>query len=118
MRITAMMTMAVLAGASGWAGESRTAAEPKVTACITLEQHQVESKQAQGIATKMFADIGVQVEWRTNKKSCAANGVIVIKLTEHTPRGYRPAVRRKRQAPDIHVLVGKPGSLLAGGRVP
>jgi hypothetical protein len=55
-----------------------------------LGLHSGESYRAQGIATKMFADVGVQVEWRTNGPSCKANGVIVIKLTEDTPRGYRP----------------------------
>ena len=90
MRITAMMTIAALMGASGWAGESRTAAGPKVLVCMTLDQHPTESYQAQGIATRMFADIGVQVEWRTNRHSCPANGAIVIKLTEDTPHSYLP----------------------------
>jgi hypothetical protein len=59
---------------------------------MVLGQHQVELRQAQEIATKMFADIGVQVEWRTDRHPCAVSGAIVIKLTEDTPRNYRPGV--------------------------
>jgi hypothetical protein len=90
MRITAMTTMALLAGASGWAGESRTTAQTKVTVCMTFEQHLVESYQAREIATQMFADIDVQVEWRTKTHSCPANGAIVINLAEDTPVSYHP----------------------------
>jgi hypothetical protein len=90
MRILGVTTMAVLVGASCWAGESQTVEESKVTVCMTWEQHSVESRQAQEIATKMFADIGVQVEWRADRNSCAANGAIVIRLTEDTPRNYHP----------------------------
>jgi hypothetical protein len=90
MRIAAMTTMAVLAGASGWAGESRTTAEPKVIVCMTFEQHLMEAYQAREIATQMFADIEVQVEWRTKMHSCPTSGAIVMKLTEDTPVRYHP----------------------------
>jgi hypothetical protein len=91
MRILGVTTMAVLVGASGWAGENRTPVEPSVTVCMALDSPSfVAAYQAQAIATKMFADIGVQVEWRTNRHSCAANGAILIKLTEDTPRSYIP----------------------------
>ena len=50
----------------------------------------VEAYQARETAAKMFADIGVQIEWRTNKHSIPPNGAIVIKLTEDTLASYHP----------------------------
>jgi len=50
--------------------------------------------QAQLMATKMFAEAGVRLDWRTGHPSGAQperEPAIVVRLAENTPAGYRPA---------------------------
>ena len=74
-----MMMAALLAGMRVGAAE---AAEPMVTVCIESGVSRYESLAAQAIAGKMFADIGVRIDWHT-ESACPAgqDGVIHISLT-------------------------------------
>lgn len=85
MKITAMVAMAALVGTWAHAGENGQAIEPRVKVCMDAGIT-MEALQAQAIATKMFADINVKLDWHT-ERACPANqeGVINIRLDAGSP---------------------------------
>jgi hypothetical protein len=89
MKIAAMATMMVMAGMAARAGETMQLTERAVTVCIDAGVGYRETPQAQMIASKMFAGIGVKIEWRHSCNVSAAQ-VIRITLTEETPNALLP----------------------------
>src|SRR5215467_10357798 len=73
MKIAAIFGMAVAA----WAGGP----EHRVTVCMKTLKHEVFAAQSQ--ASKMFAEVGVTLEWH-DLKNCGVDSLI-IELSSHTP---------------------------------
>jgi len=84
-----MRTMALAVMAAGIAAQ---AGEPdqKVTVCMQTDVD-ASVRQAQATASKIFAGIGVTLEWRRDRRSCPeGTGIILINLANRTPQGYHP----------------------------
>jgi hypothetical protein len=92
MKIKAMAMMAGLAGMVAQAHENGSAEERTVTLCMDRGTDVLLVVQAQTIARKMFASIGVKVEWRTKNHTCATDrtGAIVISLVDDGPSNHYP----------------------------
>jgi len=86
MKITAMTTLAVLAGVAAQAGEPDQTAERRVTVCMDTAIAFGVAPQAQIIASRMFSGIGVTIDWR---RRCPADGIL-ISLSDHTPANRLP----------------------------
>ena len=93
MKATAMMTMAAVMGATAWAGSAGGKAERKVTVCFEKSGAGETVDEAEIIASKMFQDIGVKLEWHSGRRFCQAKGdhVIVVSLSTHTPPSLLPS---------------------------
>jgi hypothetical protein len=65
--------------------------------------------QAQQRAAKMFAEVGVRLDWRTGHPSGAQaerEPVIVVSLAEHAPAGYSPeALASAKVYEGVHITV-------------
>ena len=65
--------------------------------------------QAQQMAAKMFAEVGVRLDWRTGRPSgtrTQRNPVIVVSLAEHAPAGYSPeALASAKVYEGVHISV-------------
>ncbi len=86
MRITAMLAMVAVADASAWAGSipgARTPApEGSVVVCMKLAADAQQLVVAERTASKMFAEIGVVLQW-PRQASCE-KGAIVVTLSYNT----------------------------------
>ncbi len=90
MKITAMALIAVLTGVAAEATEnSGTAAERHVTVCMEGGPLSPVATQARSLASKMFAVIGVTIDWRQGFGGCPSRG-IMIRLSESTPASLQP----------------------------
>ena len=88
MKILAMVTMAATAMSS--AGETGPALERKVTVCVDPSADGPQIRSAQGLASKLFARIGVRIDWR-ELRSCPADGnALRVSLSYNTPPDQRP----------------------------
>jgi hypothetical protein len=83
-----MIIIAALARLGAQADEFAKLAKPAVSVCM---QTPVDPgiHQAQATAAKMFAKIGVRLEWRRDQESCPSQA-IRIQLSDATPRDYHP----------------------------
>ncbi len=88
MRITAITTMAALAGVTAQARETVPTAERSVIVCREGNAD-FGVKSAQAMASEMFAAIGVTIDWREGSGDCPPQG-IVISLIPRTPPGVKP----------------------------
>ena len=86
MKITAMVTMAAAVGMTAWAGENGQT-ERRVTVCMEAIQPAVYAARA--VASKMFAGIGVMIEWRRDWRSCPAEGIL-LRFSTNTPEKRLP----------------------------
>jgi hypothetical protein len=86
MKITAMTTLAVLAGVAAQAGDPGQRAERRVTVCMEMGLAFSEATQAKAIASRMFSGIGVTIDWRHR---CPADGIL-ISLAGLTPANRLP----------------------------
>jgi len=85
MRILVGIAMTAMAGCT-WAG-------PKVTVCMRLGPNAPALIMAQKLASKIFANIGVQTDWpeQLNRSdSCPANADAVVTLSYNTSRADHP----------------------------
>ena len=88
MKLTAMMAMAAVMGTSAWARETILANDRPVTVCMNGGTHGVTALQAKTAASKMFAEIGVKIDWR-NPSACPADA-LRISLSMSTPATLLP----------------------------
>jgi hypothetical protein len=68
---------------------------PKLAVCLQLEtpDPHLISTLAQGLATKIFAHVGIPLNWRACKPAGEASQTpIVIRLTSRTPEEFMPGV--------------------------
>lgn len=89
MRITAIATMALIAAGVAQAGEAVQTAGRRVTVCTEGGAGFGVQKRAQAIASKMFAGIGVTIDWREGLRGCPPQGILVS-LTDRTPPSLFP----------------------------
>jgi len=84
MNIRTIVTIAGLVGIRAW-GEDGPVPEPKVTVCMDFDR--LEANLARDAASKVFAGIGVSIEWQRYGHSCqVASGAVAISLSYDTPR--------------------------------
>ena len=95
MKLTAVMAMAAVMGTTmgttAWAGESGVANEGnerKVTVCMERGADTFTAFRAREMVSKMFAKIGVEIEW-SHLNSCPADG-LRISLSTITPVALLP----------------------------
>ena len=89
MKITAMTILTVLTGTAAQAGEPGQPAQRRVTVCMERGGDMVTTLRAQTAASKMFAAIGVKIEW-LGQSSCPAEAVR-ISLSASTPPNLLPS---------------------------
>src|SRR5262245_33462924 len=109
MKITATTTMMLLAGVVAQGADQR--AERRVTVCIEGSPASVSTQgSARSLASKIFADIGMQIDWRPGLDGCPSDG-IRISLTDNTPASYassRAISSRARPDPNPEVRPDSP----------
>ena len=87
MKILAEMAMAAITSGA-WAG-------PAVSVCMDVGARPIEIIAAEKLASRMFADIGVETDWmeRANHAdSCSRNDAIVITLSYQSAESDHPGV--------------------------
>ena len=90
MRIAMMTLIAALTGVAAQAREDAGATvEHQLTVCMEGNATLVVTVQAQSLATRIFAVIGVTVDWRTRFRGCPSDGIL-ISLSDHTPPTLEP----------------------------
>ena len=90
MRIAMVVTIGALA--SSWvvrAGEPAIAAERVVTVCLTGGPSKSVRTPSKVMASKMFAAIGVTLNWHEGLNDCPSQGIL-LNLTEETPAALFP----------------------------
>jgi hypothetical protein len=89
MRIAATAALAVLAGVALQAKSPLKADDStQVTVCMQSLADFKLTMQAQGIAAKMFAGVGVKIAWH-DMSGCPVRGIL-ISLSEHAPASFHP----------------------------
>jgi hypothetical protein len=88
MKLAAMMAMAAAMGATGWAGEIGGTGERTVKVCMEPGTDIFATLRAQMVASKIFAEIGVKIEWH-RQDSCPAEA-LRISLSNSTPADLLP----------------------------
>jgi hypothetical protein len=89
MKIVSVAMMAMITGVGAQAGETPHNAERTVTVCVEGVAPQTLLFFAQDIASKIFAGIGVTIDWRRGLRDCPVQG-IVVSLTDNTPGALSP----------------------------
>ena len=89
MKITAIATMAIIAGAMAQAKINVGSTGQAVVVCVTADEHPLQAGEARALASKMFGDIGVTILWRHMGHGCPVDG-IRISLSEKTPNRLQP----------------------------
>src|SRR5882724_5032822 len=89
--ITRIALLVCMAQATAHGSETRQ----KPAVCLQVEtpdQHLV-SALAQGMATRIFADIGIRLDWRTCEPADeSSQSRIVVRLVSRTPEEFMPGV--------------------------
>jgi len=87
MKITAMTTMMLMAATM--AQGANPTPERNVTVCAEIGAHSLEVANARTLASRMFAAIGVTIDWRSGLSGCPSQA-IGITLSEKTPANREP----------------------------
>jgi hypothetical protein len=85
-----LATMVVAAAAKVWAGETGAERERTVTVCVDPSGDGVEIRSAQGLASKLFARIGVRIDWRELRSCTAGGSALQVSLSYNTPPNQLP----------------------------
>jgi hypothetical protein len=106
MKITAMATMALIAGSVAHAKSAARAAEWSVTVCVERGAAVlVTTGQAEMIASQMFAAIGVTIDWRRGLPGCPEQG-IQVSFNDSTPANLMPgALAYARPYEGTHICI-------------
>jgi hypothetical protein len=92
MKLTATMAMAAVmgaaAGTTAWAGERDLPNEQKAIVCMEPGTDIFTALRAQTVASKIFAEISVKIEWR-RQNSCPAEALL-ISISNSTPADLLP----------------------------
>jgi len=104
MKITGVAMMAAAIGTSVWAG-SLPAGQSQVTVCMTGLPDAYVDKLAKATATKIFAGIGVKIQWRSGAKNCPTEAIFIT-FSDSTPASLHPgALAYARPYEGTHILV-------------
>jgi hypothetical protein len=85
-----LATMVVAAPATAWVGETGAEQERKVTVCIGSNADGPQIRSAQGLASKLFARIGVRIDWRELRSCTAGGSALQVSLSFDTPPNQLP----------------------------
>ena len=89
MRLTAMVMMMAATVAAVWAAENGQD-QRKVTVCAERGSAGPVANAAEVLASRMFAEIGVQIDWRA-ADSCAGFGnALTVSISDNTPANQLP----------------------------
>jgi hypothetical protein len=83
MKTTRLVAMVAMAGASLCAGQNATAQKATVTVCIESDPNVLMGVRP--LASKMFATIGVRIDWRVLRSCPVGVGAIQVSLSYHSP---------------------------------
>jgi hypothetical protein len=89
MRIAAMATMVVFAGMLAHARKPVQPEKLRLSVCTEVVADFRFAAQSQGIASKMFAALGVRINWRQGLGGCPPQGILIT-LSDRTPPGLLP----------------------------
>ena len=104
MKTAAMIAMSILAGSAARAGENHEMEGPEVVICGQWKSD-MNTYRAQRMAARMFADIGVTIQFLFNPRTCPA-GAIQIRLTGDTPDDLLPGALAYAQPYEgVHIQV-------------
>lgn len=104
MRLTGMITISVLMGTvvAAKPGQDRVTVYVSYGAAVDM----MLMAQAQGLATQMFARIGVKLEWHGGSPAQGEKGAISIELVTHTPVNvHSDALAYTRPYEGVHIQV-------------
>lgn len=91
MRIQGLVVMTVAMGMSAWAGHLATARDRSVAVCLEAGTEASASAMAVPAVSKIYAEVGVGIEWTRNMRSCAEkDNAIVVTLSFETPETLKP----------------------------
>ena len=76
MKIAGLITITVLAGSGAQAGEIEKSARETVTVCMQTGVNQ-QLHLAQAMASKVFAEVGVRLDWIRDERSCAPRNIFI-----------------------------------------
>jgi hypothetical protein len=103
MRILGGMTMALVVAASACAGEAVQKMERRVTVCSGMG-NDFAILRAQPIAARMFAGIGVGIDWKS-ERACPPDA-IRISFSDRTDRDFLPeALAYAKPYEGVHIVV-------------
>jgi hypothetical protein len=88
MKITGVAMMMTMLGPVAWAREIPAARVP-LTVCFGGTNDIALENRAMAVASRVFAQIGVRVDWRRGLHNCPRQA-IQIDLSENTPASQRP----------------------------
>jgi hypothetical protein len=85
------MKIAAMTGVAMLTGMAPQAAATKVTVCMEAGGFyvQLQAARARDLAAKMYADIGVMIDWRPGLRGCPPSGIL-IKVSDYSPPSLRP----------------------------
>jgi hypothetical protein len=89
MKVVSVTMMILMTGVGLQARETQHNSERTVAVCMEGIGPLALLRVAQGMASKMFTDIDVNIDWRHGLRDCPAQG-IVISLTYNTPDTLYP----------------------------
>jgi hypothetical protein len=103
MRILGLMTMAWVMAASASAGEAVQRTDRRVTVCTGMSTD-FAIPRAQSIAARMFAGIGVGIDWKSDR-ACPPDA-IRISFSQQTDRDFLPeALAYAKPYEGVHIVV-------------
>jgi hypothetical protein len=89
MKLAAAALATAILELNAWAGQIGPDGS-KVVVCMEESGPAAIRYRAIGIATKIYAGIGVTLDWKSGSRACKAADVIHIELAEHTPDKLMP----------------------------
>ena len=104
MRLAGMITMSVLMGTAALAKDGQERVTVYVSYASAVDM--MRMAQAQGLATQMFARIGVKLQWHGGSPPQGEKRAIGIELVTHTPVSlHSDALAYTRPYEGVHIQV-------------
>jgi hypothetical protein len=89
MKTTVLIAIAALTGVAAEASSIGGMAERRVTVCMESNAHSDDIVRAQILASKIFAGIGLTIDWRLGFRDCPSSAMM-ISLSNNTPGALQP----------------------------
>jgi hypothetical protein len=89
MRLTAMVMIMAATAAGAWGAENGEA-QRNVTVCAEHGTAGPVAFTAQVLASRMFAKIGVQIDWRAANSCAGINNALAVTISDGTPANQLP----------------------------